>query len=295
MKIVGSNDGRRGWNAFTLIELLVVIAIIAILAALLLPALAGAKRRALLAQCQNNFHQVSIACYIYANNYDDYFPPTTGWYSNVEFNGIDYVDYTRYVWLPAATLHSGAIPNVPVPQGFQGAQNGSTFENLGYLYETRGIGDAKALFCPGFPDVSLVSAAHYSNPSFMSTDTDGTVRSTVLFNPHLVDPMNVKPNATTRLYQKAGSIVPGKLFGMDCLQSMTNFLYGGLPTAHYTRSAFSPNTFAHYPSQGFNVLFTDGAVQFVQSVAAFNSVSSGQLTDQSLGYSQLYEWLENGQ
>jgi len=80
MKAPASTFLKQPTSGFTLIELLVVIAIIAILAAMLLPALASAKAKALKTQCANGMRQCGLAFPMFASDRNDMMPPA-GWAS----------------------------------------------------------------------------------------------------------------------------------------------------------------------------------------------------------------------
>src|SRR5437899_12947154 len=75
MKRLNQPAGGPVRSAFTLIELLVVIAIIAILAAMLLPALAKAKSKAINVTDMNNKNQLMKAFHMYGTDYVDKFAP----------------------------------------------------------------------------------------------------------------------------------------------------------------------------------------------------------------------------
>jgi len=134
-KLVGAgvyeDKGMNRKRAFTLIELLVVIAIIGVLAALLLPTLAAAKRRALQIDCASNYKQVGIALKMYLDDNHDTLPPGNGSADNpvpmsLDLTGMPAYNaaYTNY--LPYYLAADLSLP-APVQVGYNATNLAKVF------------------------------------------------------------------------------------------------------------------------------------------------------------------------
>ncbi len=152
-----SNFGRRGQtrNGFTLIELLVVISIIVILIALLLPALAAAKRLSLRILAASNMRQVGIAFAEYANENRGQYPPNyvANWPMGVY--GGTYGSNSFPAWGLELLYYSGPTPsgNTLPTQNFQPGILNPTAQGVSLLFSTE----------PGASRLSSIPASYYNS------------------------------------------------------------------------------------------------------------------------------------
>jgi len=137
-------------KAFTLIELLVVIAIIAILAAMLLPALAAAKRKAQKINCTNNLKQVGLAFRIWEGDNNDK-------YSMAVLNSSGGAE--DFIAKSAAT--SSSTPTAPT--------SGKYIPGMVFMVMSNELSTPKVLYCPS----DNIHSGYATNFSFQELFANG--------------------------------------------------------------------------------------------------------------------------
>jgi prepilin-type N-terminal cleavage/methylation domain-containing protein/prepilin-type processing-associated H-X9-DG protein len=267
-------------RAFTLIELLVVIAIIAILAALLLPALAGAKRRAKEISCVSNLRQWGLAIQMYASQNSDGIPrdgmPATGSYPGPTLvppdpnAGLDGTPNDPNAWFNLLPTFVGERKLSSYYADYTSARGGATTKATVYLPFPGGKGPMWE--CPAASmSLNTVSTilVGLGADGFFSYDMNIDLKrsntgtfTTALGYPQMPNlPSFRNPSAT--------------VFMFDCVFDPVSEIVNASPQYNSVNPANRQNSFASRHSYGGNINFLDGHVDFFLTAYIQGNPSGG--------------------
>jgi prepilin-type processing-associated H-X9-DG protein/prepilin-type N-terminal cleavage/methylation domain-containing protein len=214
-------------RAVTLVELIVVIAIVALLAALLLPALSRARAKGQSAACKNNQRQIGLSLAMYLADHHRY-PPMWGEDMGDFQTWSDRLSpYTSISWTNSSWHCPAYIANKGVIKLVKPPQEVLVFTS--YSYNAYGIADQSDSLNLGLGirrSPSLASEPEVLAPSEMYTVADSRTFRDMLF--------------------------PGQ--GM---------VKGPIGTIEMRAYDDPPEEMAPFHGKGYNILFADGHVVFV--------------------------------
>jgi prepilin-type N-terminal cleavage/methylation domain-containing protein/prepilin-type processing-associated H-X9-DG protein len=208
-------------QAFTLIELLVVIAIIAILAAMLLPALASAKQKAVRIACMNNLKQMTIFCQIYTDENSEKFPvATVSWSAPDIYNNWWGAEICGGTTNNYKSFHDPAVPTSITENGVTWSW-GFSFDLVGYGYNS--------FFLDCTPNAPGSSAFSITAPTGLIhyQCVAGTKRTSVVhptdclvFGDKQPKPPTADPTASGSLWWADACMIPSQGTGFEGLDTI---------------------------------------------------------------------------